>query len=309
MKKFVYFIAIAIIALCACSKIDEPTTSKVEYVEVSVEALVNGVKLVSETPLTRAATSSNDVYGIQIFRQNDWGQTYFCGIYDDITLLDKIKFVKGETYGIYSTYIPNAKSYIENIGTTDYAARPFCLILDYSGYYNQNALVFNEGYYAINVRKRMEAFAESNPNMPDKDIYMCVNTEFVANENASLELDYLRYNANLVLNFTTSVNNINKVKVTCSEDYWSKTIDIINGQGVYEITNYALNHWQHTEPSLRFVISNEDKSEIFYDGDITLKRNVTRTYEVNLDNIGTDSDVVVSYENTGFTEENGGALN
>jgi len=303
MKKSILLL-ITLSLFCSCNKEIANSENDVEYVEVSVKTLYEGLTLTGEEPFTKAETSSNDVWGIQIYSDDNWSLSYFCAIYDDISLLKTIKLIKGKKYGIYASYVPNAKTFLTGIGTTAQTAMPFQV----SPHIDRKMEYNIEYYTAVSGDIAIQCTAcNLYSNFFCKDRYIYVNSEYIATENGEINLDFKRYNASIVINLHGEGNK--SVKVTSPDTRLNNVITLINGEGVYEVTNYAIEHFECELYYIRFKFTSEDNSEIYFDGDIELKRNTKRIYDLNIIPQGEDVPVSVGYEQTPNNDENMGSLN
>lgn len=142
MKKSYLFLFAAFCLLClsSCEKkpapIDDNGEEEVEYVEVGLKP--KGVE-VSVTPKSTRASSSDDLYGVNIWDitnyhkegEDDWmglqSDSYAAWLTEDITT-EKIRLRKGRCYRICVVYIPNAKN----------------VLYDYSGVYPPFAIIFGK---------------------------------------------------------------------------------------------------------------------------------------------------------------------
>lgn len=304
MKKYIAIFVLLTAALCACSK--EASVTEPEYVEISVRSFIEGIELTSESPLTRTCGSSYDAYGIQI-NTGDGTKPYYSGLYDDISLCKSIRLIKGERYWINSVYIPNAKKYQSGIGKP--GNYPFC------PWPSENTRTFskfefNKDYY--NSVINFEGFSHDllgagyNGATRDVDYYIFTIRGYVAEEGKSLDINYLRYNADLTINFVGGAE-YDKVKVSTEDTYYCKTISLTNGEGQYTIPNHMI-FYLRGEEDIRIIVSTEDGNTIFYDGNVQFKRNTHRVYTLSLDPRSSDTDITVSYEDTSTDSEDMGTL-
>ena len=311
MKKSIIVLCCLLGSFLACNKV-EPSTDEIEYIEIGVRSFLENIDFSSEEPLTRAATSSNDAYGIQInLVTGNYGSSayYYSGLYDDISLLKSIRLIKGRQYHIASCYIPNCKLYQPNVGKP--GNYPFC------PWPSENAsfpyFEFNTDYY--NSAVVFSGFSHDligggwNGEATNVDYYVYSTRDYVAEEGKTLDIKYKRYNADLTINFVKDEVQYDKIKVTYEGFYGTttNTIALTNGEGQFKLTNVML-MYEHEEEERRIIVSTEDGSHVFYDGMVTLKRNKNRIYSIRLSPATIDAGIVISYDDSTSTDEDSGEL-
>lgn len=150
-----------LLALCAvtfsCSKGSDPSIEpeplpSEERVEVTFN--LGGEIEFSIEPLSKA-TSSDDLYGINIYQSDDKFTigsspiSYAYGIFDDLSDIT-VSLLKGKYYHFEMTYIPNGKNLVHKDATTNNYGSPFyCLTADHNGEFNKFVYADTHNWYMM----------------------------------------------------------------------------------------------------------------------------------------------------------------
>lgn len=142
MKKYIYAVVSLWGLLYGCSNGDDNTNIGEEPQDVSVSLVFKGEILVDDTPMSRAEESTNDLYGIQIYKD---GEYYQYGLFDDISNIQTL-LQTGSKYKFVCTLVKNGKNVLYS--RQDEYSYPF--VRDYGSAANDDMPItncFEKSYY------------------------------------------------------------------------------------------------------------------------------------------------------------------
>lgn len=109
MKKYIYAVISLLGLLYGCGKGDDNTNIGEKPQDVLVSLAIKGEILVDDTPMSRAGESTDDLYGIQIYKD---GERYQYGLFDDISNIQTL-LQTGSKYKFICTLVKDGKNEIE----------------------------------------------------------------------------------------------------------------------------------------------------------------------------------------------------
>ena len=153
MKKSLFYISLVAAALVSCSKTESPISIE-EGKDCVVSISFIGEISTSESPMTKATTTSNNIYAIQAYSGDD---PFAFGLFDDLSAV-KLNLKQGSTYSFRVCMVKDAKSLMDysltngGLCCTRYSTYPSPFGL--SGYYDTgyygDYLVLNRFFYKSN---------------------------------------------------------------------------------------------------------------------------------------------------------------
>jgi hypothetical protein len=318
MKRILYavmlLLGMSIVASCEKEKGKENENEN-EYVLVGCNVSYENLEFVSEEPMTKA-TEPNAIYAIQV-REYDsdifTAHSYCYGFYDDISSLE-IRFKKNHKYLIHMDYFPNGKNELVYNGL-DYGSPIERVPRNLNTPIEFNKIVYDTNHELGTIGSAAIATNEYGAIQYYLPInrYMYINSAFIPKDNTPLSVLFLRMNAGLTIKLE-KVEGFDFDTVQLYESDFSPTYeaDVKNGETEIKVPLIAL--WGEWDciPELRTIqykIGTKENPALFYQGDIELKRNTMRTYTIKLETDETVNPMSISYENSEYSQDDGGYLN
>ena len=314
MKKFFAQIALLVLVVVGCTKASYSVVD--ETVMVSLNA--SGELAITSSTLSKAsATSSRDLYGVQIYKvdKNDNKSQYCYGLFDDISLAS-VSMRTSETYEIEVSYIPGGKDIVKLIeGTEAYGS--WEIPFNQSNWekialneitYNTTGKIFNlnHGQVVSSGQERTYGVHRSGISY----YYAVVENYKPTEDNTTLDLNLLRYNFGMEFKFKSAdyadyTSILVQVDPEYSAGHESFTVTVNQEQEYSTVT---------ISPMLMFICTNTDcvkvsigtseKPTLFYYGDIDVERNKMYHITVTPPDDSVNSGLNVTKESSEMTNEN-----
>lgn len=254
MKLFVLF---AIVGLCSCSNdldIAESVADKQDGIEVPI--IFSGDIQQSEDIMTRAANSTNDLLGIQIYRRTagstgSW-TAFAYGLYDHLDNLS-VYLQMGYEYKAVATLVKKGKEVLYDGGNGDYGNKhPFYYSNRVCNVRASNKLAIETNYsmsYLANVRTTLAGSSSDVSSYPQVDRLYGEVEGIIPTDNTSINLALKRVSFGL----SCSVNGLEEgtlsVKVKKSDKTFFDLTDVGNGYSTptnfYTFTNMISGAYEH----------------------------------------------------------------
>lgn len=313
MKLFVLF---AILVLSSCSNDLDLSESVIDHQDgVEVPIVFSGDIQQSDEIMTRAANSSNDLLGIQIYRRTagstgSWS-VFAYGLYDHLDNLS-VYLQLGYEYKAVATLVKNGKEVLYDGGNGDYGNK-------YPFYYNNrvcnvrtsNKLAIETDYsmsYLANVRTTLAGSSSYVSSYPQVDRLYGEVEGIIPTDNTSIDLDLKRVSFGL----SCSVNGLEEgslsVKVKNSAKTFFDLTDVGNGYSTptnfYTFTNMISGAYEHLNSyyeTLTVSVTHKHSiiniSEELGTVDVKVYRNKVNNIKINLNATTTRS---ASHGNSGM---------
>lgn len=306
----------AMFAFSACGSdetiVDQEEPEK-ELKEYTVSLKMGGEVTTSESPLARAETESDDLYGVQVYRK-ETGETsysYFAyGLFDNVSDM-KINLLEGSTYKFVVLLIKKGK----NIVTNDNGSYgdPF---LRYAGTNSGAATVECTNYFIYGTTSYYSFYGgglRTGLSYSEGDTYYGEVYDYTPSVNGTVEVDLkhtvfgLQYAVTGITDGTVSVtikkdNHYFFKKTDIAADYTSEE-KIISFYDVYNAWQYADNYTENLTVSLSWtrgvgVVQNLGIKTI------QVKRNVMNVVRIQLgSNDGSATFGITTEDDSSMTEE------
>lgn len=263
--------------------------------EYTVSLKMGGEVTTSESPLARAETASDDLYGVEVtyYNENDSRCAFAHGLFDNVDDM-KVNLLKGiTTYKIQVLLVKNGKNLIyNNDGSynkpfgSNYGGTPIMNKFNYaqgstSGYHSFDYLT--EGEMSIADREKMK--------YPEASFYYGEVNNYTPEVNGTVDIDLkhtafgLKYEVTGITDGTVSVTISNNERSLFSnssitEDYTSEE-KIIAFYDTYSAWQYADNYTENLTVSVKWtrgVGVLEDKGS----KTIQVKRNVMNVVRIKM---------------------------
>lgn len=319
LKSIVLF---ALVGLCSCSNdldIAESVVDKQDGIEVPI--VFSGEIQQSEDVMTRAANSTNDLLGIQVYRRTagstgSWS-AFANGLYDHLDNLS-VYLQKGYEYKAIATLVKNGKEALYDGGNGDYGNKYPFFIYSYYFVRTSNKLDIYT-YYSMSELGNAKATVAGNStvsNYPKVDRLYGEVEGIVPTNDTSISLDLKRVSFGL----SCSVNGLEEgsltVQVKNSSNTFFNLTDVSNGYSTpinfYTFTNMISGAYEHLDSyyeTLTVSVTHKHSiiniSEELGTVNVKVYRNKINNIKINLNATTTRSagygnekmDVIVEQEN------------
>ena len=249
--------------------------------EYTVSLKMGGEVTTSESPLARAETASDDLYGVQVYRNN---YCFAYGLFDNVNDM-KFNLLEGSTYKFVVLLVKDGK----NILKTSYE--------DYYPFYHSykvnlnESVVKNSGFSYIKYGAMTKVGESSLTRYPEADWYYGELENYTPIVNGTVEIDLkhtvfgLQYEVTGITDGTVSVTIRNSERSffsnsSITEDYTSEE-KIIAFYDTYSAWQYADNYTENLTVSVKWtrgVGVVEDKGT----KTIQIKRNVMNVVRIKM---------------------------
>lgn len=251
------FVLFAILVMSSCSNdidISESVIGNQNGIEVPI--VFSGEIQQSEDVMTRAANSSSDLLGIQIYRRTagstgSWS-VFAYGLYDHLDNLS-VYLQLGYEYKAVATLVKNGKEVLYDGGNGDYGNKyPFYYSNRVCNVRTSNKLAIETNYsmsYLANVRTTLAGSSSYVSSYPQVDRLYGEVEGITPTNNTAINLDLKRVSFGL----SCSVNGLEEGSLTVKVDNSAKTFfnltDVGNGYSTptnfYTFTNMITGAYEH----------------------------------------------------------------
>ena len=309
------WLLVAVFALCACgneetiSGSEEPVKELKEY---TVSLKLSGEITTSDSPLARAETESNDLYGVQVYRKKigEDSYSYFAnGLFDNVDDM-KINLLEESTYKFEVVLVKKGKELIYE--PEDQYSSPFNR--NNNSNMDTNVFYYNSSYRynALNVGQ-MKVNRNTTVKYPEADWYYGEFSNYSPTINGTVEINLkhtvfgLQYQVTGITDGTVSVTITNSERTfftnsSITENYTSEE-KIIAFYDAYNAWLYADNYAENITVSLSWtrgvgVVQNLGSKTI------QVKRNVMNVVRIQLGaNDGNASFGITTEDDTNMSGE------
>lgn len=253
MKLFVLF---AILVLSSCSNDLDLAESVIDHQDgIEVPIVFSGEIQQSEDVMARAANSSNDLLGIQIYRRTagstgSWS-AFAYGLYDHLDNLS-VYLQLGYEYKAVATLVKNGKEVLYDRGGGNYG-RNYPFYINGDCYIRTSNKLIIDDYYSMsslgNTRTTLAGSSSYVSSYPQVDRLYGEVEGITSTNNTAINLDLKRVSFGL----SCSVNGLEEGSLTVKVDNSVKTFfnltDVGNGYSTptnfYTFTNMITGAYEH----------------------------------------------------------------